>query len=467
MPSADFVLPKRMSRVAVVTPQTRVRDALVALAASGAVELVGNLPPPEGEEVEALRRLHRAYGAAAVEPAVLDRQPDLRALERAGETGLLEGEVELSRRARLAVPHGSFAAWVGWAPTDAITSLNGRLAEIGSAVVELPRPAWVEPPTLLNPVKVEQPFRPLVQNYGTTRYGDIDPTSFTVVSFIVMFGMMFGDVGHGLVLVLLSLWLRRRTRGRFAAFRSLWVIPFTAGLSGMFFGLLYGEAFGPTGLVPTLWLNPLDEPVTLLLVALGIGAVLLTVSYLLGIVNRWRRGGFQEALLAQFGVAGLTVFIGGLLLAGGVYTEILALEVSGAVVAGIGLVLLAVGLVLEAGRGAAAFAQAGVEFVDAVIRLFSNLVSFTRLAAFGLMHAAIGLVVFEAASNLWGGPAGVVAATLIFVGGNAVAFALEALVTGVQALRLEYYELYSRIFSGEGHAFAPWSMPVRSPEEAS
>ena len=467
MPSADLVLPKRMSRVAVVVPRAGVREALVALAASGAVELVGNLPPPEGEEVEALRRLHRAGRAAASEPAVLDRRPDIPALERAGESGLLEGEVELVRRARLAVPHGSFTAWVGWAPTDALVSLNDRLARTGAAVVELSRPAWVEPPTLLNPVKVEQPFRPLVQSYGTTPYGDIDPTAFTIVSFIIMFGIMFGDVGHGLVLVLLSLWLRRRTSGRFAAFRSLWVIPFAAGLSGAFFGLLYGEAFGPTGLVPALWLNPLDEPVTLLLVALAIGAVLLTISYLHGIVNRWRRGGFREALLAQFGVAGLMVFVGGLLLAGGVYAELLVLEVSGAVVAGIGLVLLAVGLVLEAGGGAAALIQAGIQFFDAVVRLFSNLVSFTRLAAFGLMHAALGLVVFEAASALWGGPAGIVAATLVFVGGNAVTFALEALVTGVQALRLEYYELYSRIFSGEGHAFAPWAMPVRSPKEAS
>ena len=81
------------------------------------------------------------------------------------------------------------------------------------------------------------------------------------------------------------------------------------------------------------------------------------------------------------------------------------------------------------------------------------------------MHAALGLVVFEAAQALWGGVAGVIAAVVVFVGGNLIAFALEALVTGVQALRLEYYELYSRIFSGEGHAFAPWSMPVLSPEE--
>lgn len=466
MPSADLVLPKRMSRVAVVAPRARVREALVELAAAGAVELVGNLPPPEGEEVEALRRVRRSGGAAA-EPALLDRHPDVAALERAGESALLEGEVELVRRARLGVPHGSFTAWVGWAPTDLLAPLNDRLAGIGAAVVELSRPAWVEPPTLLNPVKVEQPFRPLVQSYGTIPYGDLDPTAFTVVSFVVMFGIMFGDVGHGLVLVLLSLWLRHRKRGRFAAFRSLWVIPFAAGLAGMFFGLLYGEAFGPTGLVPTLWLSPLDEPVTLLLVALAVGAVLLTISYLLGIVNRWRSGGFREALFAQFGVAGLTVFVGGLLLAGGVVAGLLVLEVSGAVVAGIGLMLLAAGLVHEAGGGAAGLTQAGIEFFDAVVRLFSNLVSFTRLAAFGLMHAALGLVVFEAASALWGGPVGIVLGTLVFLGGNALTFALEGLVTGVQALRLEYYELYSRIFSGEGHAFAPWAMSVRSSKEAS
>ena len=81
------------------------------------------------------------------------------------------------------------------------------------------------------------------------------------------------------------------------------------------------------------------------------------------------------------------------------------------------------------------------------------------------MHAALGAVVFAAASALWGGVIGGIAAVAVFTLGNVVAFSLEALVTGVQALRLEYYELFSRIFSGEGHAFAPWSMPVLSIEE--
>jgi V/A-type H+-transporting ATPase subunit I len=464
MRSADVVLPTKMSRVAVVAPRPRVRDALVELARSGTVELVGNVPPPEGEEAEALRRTTRR-GAEADGPALLERAPDIGALETAGRQRLLAGEVELRRRARLAVDHGSFTAWLGWTPTAQIEQLNGTLAGVDAAVVELQTPAWVEPPTLLSPVKLQDPFRPLVRSYGTSPYRDVDPTLFTLVSFVVMFGMMFGDVGHGLLLVLVALIIRRSRSHRLAGVRQLWLIVLAAGISGAFFGLLYGEAFGPTGLVPTLWLDPLDEPIRLLVAALTVGAVLLAVSYVIGIVNRWRRGGIREALFAQFGVAGLLVFVGGLVVVAGVYESLAPVTVVGGAVAAVGLVLLALGLALDAGRGAAAVTQAVVEFVDAVIRLVSNLISFTRLAAFGLMHAAIGGIVFAGAAALWGGVAGSIAAALVFVGGNVLAFALEALVTGVQALRLEYYELYSRVFTGEGHPFSPWQMTVVQEEE--
>jgi V/A-type H+-transporting ATPase subunit I len=464
MRSADVVLPTKMSRVAVVAPRPRVRDALVELARSGTVELVGNVPPPEGEEAEALRRTTRR-GAEADGPALLERAPDIGALETAGRQRLLAGEVELRRRARLAVDHGSFTAWLGWTPTAQIEQLNGTLAGVDAAVVELQTPAWVEPPTLLSPVKLQDPFRPLVRSYGTSPYRDVDPTLFTLVSFVVMFGMMFGDVGHGLLLVLVALIIRRSRSHRLAGVRQLWLIVLAAGISGAFFGLLYGEAFGPTGLVPTLWLDPLDEPIRLLVAALTVGAVLLAVSYVIGIVNRWRRGGIREALFAQFGVAGLLVFVGGLVVVAGVYESLAPVTAVGGAVAAVGLVLLALGLALDAGRGAAAVTQAVVEFVDAVIRLVSNLISFTRLAAFGLMHAAIGGIVFAGAAALWGGVAGSIAAALVFVGGNVLAFALEALVTGVQALRLEYYELYSRVFTGEGHPFSPWQMTVVQEEE--
>jgi V/A-type H+-transporting ATPase subunit I len=465
MPSAELVVPTRMSRVAVVAPGSRTRDVLVELARTGTVELAGALPAPEGEELEALRRLDALHSPGQVVPKILASPPDVPALERAANRELLAGEVELRRRFRLALRHGSFAAWVGWAPTAALPDLGEKLGRLGSGVVELAHPRWVEPPTLLRAAPLDRLFRPLVSIYGAARYRDIDPTLFTAVSFVLMFGMMFGDAGHGLVLALLALWLRGRRAGRLAPFRHLWAIPFASGLTATFFGVLYGELFGPTDVLPTLWLDPIDSPEPLLLLAVAVGAALLFVSYLLGIANRWRESGALAALLHQSGVAGLATFAGGGLAAAGLFLGSVPAAIAGAAIGLAGLALLTTGFALRAGRGAAAVAEVAIESVDSVTRLVSNVMSFTRLAAFGLMHAALGAVVFEAASALWGGVVGGIAAVAVFALGNVLTFSLELLVSGVQALRLEYYELYSRIFAGEGHAFSPWSLPVISLQE--
>ena len=130
-------------------------------------------------------------------------------------------------------------------------------------------------------------------------------------------------------------------------------------------------------------------------------------------------------------------------------------------VAVLGLALSFVGLYAGSGGGGSGVAEALVELVDLVVRLGSNVVSFARLAAFGLTHAALAAVVWGATTALWlRGGAAVVAAVVVFLVGNAVAFALEALVAAVQALRLEYYELFSRVFEGEGRPFRPWHLPL-------
>jgi len=96
-----------------------------------------------------------------------------------------------------------------------------------------------------------------------------------------------------------------------------------------------------------------------------------------------------------------------------------------------------------------------------VIRLGTNVISFARLAAFGLAHAALGAVIWDGTTSLWAaGGLALLAAVALFVVGNALTFTLEGVVAGVQALRLEYYELFSRIFVSEGRPFRPWAIPT-------
>ena len=465
MRRSDLAIPARMSRVAVVAPRARLRETLAQIAGSGVMELVGKLPPSQGEAAEALRRLdRRAARPAGLGPLVARERPDLTELERQGRRDLLEGEAALQRRADAAVRHGSFAGYVGWVPAAELEPLARRIAPAGAAVVELPKPPWAEPPTLLRPVTIARPFQPLVETYGAARYEDIDPTPFAAAAFVFMFGMMFGDAGHGLVLVLLGLLLRRSRR--FGSVQPVWPLVVACGLAGTFFGLLYGEFFGPTGVVPTLWFDPLEQPIRLLVAALVAGAVLLGISYAIGSVNRWREHGAIAALVAPSGIAGSAVFVGGALALVGYARGLDAVTTTGAVLVALGITLLAFGFFAEAGRGAAAAAQATVEAVDAVVRIGANAVSFARLAAFGLMHGALTGIVWDGTVALWSGPLAV-AAIALFVFGNAITFALEALVAGVQALRLEYYELFSRIFAGEGRAFSPWSIPLATTEEES
>jgi V/A-type H+-transporting ATPase subunit I len=287
------------------------------------------------------------------------------------------------------------------------------------------------------------------------------------VAYVLMFGMMFGDAGHGVLLLLVAAALRAGWPRRLARYRRAWPFVAGAGLTSTAFGLLYGECFGPTGIVPVLWLDPLEEPVTLLLAAVAVGAVLLAAAYALGTVNRWREGGWRLALYAPSGVAGAAVFLGLGLAAGGWWLGwAWPVAAAGPALAAGGLVLAFAGFMGEAGGGGAGAAQAAVELFDLVVRLGSNVVSFARLAAFGLTHAALGAVVWESATALWdGGAVAGAAAVVVFVAGNALAFSLEALVAAVQALRLEYYELFSRVFQGQGRPFRPWHVPIVSEDE--
>jgi V/A-type H+-transporting ATPase subunit I len=454
--------PLSMARVAVVLPRARLRDVLIELADSGSME-IDPLGRDERDTGPAAELARQAPGDAT---ARLSRNaPDLDRLRELGAWDLIAGEAELSRRERDAIEHGPAAVLAGWVPSRELETLAERLTRLGASLVRLPRPRGTEPPTHLLDRGLRRSLRPLVSTYAVVPYEDVDPSLFAGITYVLMFGMMFGDVGHGLLLAALGGMLARSRAPRLQSLRKLWFFPVGAGLVAAAFGLLYGEAFGPTGLVRTLWLSPLEEPVRLLVAALGLGALLIGISYLIGIVNRWREGGAGLALYAVSGVAGAALFVGAALVAMAFAGGSGLLGIAGGVLASAGLLLTYIGLHAGAGEsGAAAVAEALVELFDTVIRICANVISFARLAAFGMTHAALGFAVWEGTRALWGPGPEALAAIVLFLVGNAVAFALEALVAGVQALRLEYYELFSRLFSGQGRLFEPWHVPVASEE---
>ena len=466
----DTVAPARMRRIALIAADDSLRDVLVRVADAAAVEIglaggeangAGSAGEP-GTAGEAARRLRHAGGP--VTGAALSVSPlDFDAAERAGRYDLLAGEAQLEAHAASAVRRSGASALAGWIPSARLAAMAASVAEVGGAVVPLPYPLGVQPPTLVVGLPMRRALSPLVQTYGTVPYADLDPVRLAWATYVLMFGMMFGDVGEGVVLLAAAAALRAGWPGWARRFRQAWPFVGGAGAAATVFGLLYGECFGPTGLVPVLWISPLDHATTLLLVAAGVGAVMLAGAYALGVVNRWREGGWPAAVYASSGVAGTTVFLGVGIMAGGWYFRHGLLLAGGGLVGLVGLALAAVGFLAEAGGGGAGRIQAAVEVFDLVVRLGSNVVSFTRLAAFGLTHAALGLLVWEGTKALWHrGGLLAAAAVVVFAAGTALAFSLEALVAAIQALRLEYYELFSRVFVAQGRPFRPWHLPTES-----
>jgi len=454
MPLPEAVEAAPMSRIAVVTPELALRAVLVEVAGAGVAEIEVSTDAGSSDALEALRRL-RAAGVAQPEPALSATPYAAGQLEAMRRADLLAGDVELERRSAAAVMRGPFEALLGWCPGADLPSLRTRLEPHGAAVVELPKPPFVEPPTRLRTPRAAEPFRPLVETYGTVRYRDIDPTPFTAISFVLMFGMMFADAGHGLVLASAGLALRFVKHPRLRSLQKSWALPFAAGLASAAFGAMYGEFFGPTGVVPVLWLRPLQNPLQLLVAGVLVGAALLATSYVIGAVNRWREGGPTAALYSSSGVAGAILFASLGVMSLSVWLHSVPILIAGVVAAVAGLVLIFMGFVAVAGRGGTGVLEAVVETFSSVLRLGANSISFARLAAFGMVHAAIGSLVWTAtlallAAGWW------FAAIPAFVIGNALAFTLELVVAGIQAMRLQYYELFSRIYSGEGRAFEPW-----------
>ena len=346
---------------------------------------------------------------------------------------------------------GGLARVSGWIPRERSSALGGILAEyLGSRFVleirdPLPEELSIVPSALRHP-RILQPFAALVQNYGIPRYGEVDPTWLFAAAFIAMFGMMFGDIGHGLVIALGGVAARRKLRG-FAPF------VVAIGASSMVFGLLYGSIFGYEELIHPLWIAPLSDPALMLRLALywGIGFVMLML--LIHIRNCVRDGAIAEAVFSGTGVAGAVFYLGIIYVAG---SWLSAGEIGGIALAA-ALVPLIIILAYQWRRLEATIGEkiivTFIEGVETLLGFIANTLSFLRVAAFSLNHVALAIAVFTIANML--GPAG---HWITVVLGNIFILVLEGAIVTIQVLRLEYYEGFSRFFSGDGREFRPLTM---------
>jgi len=324
-------------------------------------------------------------------------------------------------------------------------------------------------PVVLKNNRFLKPFETLISSYGYPRYGEIEPTPLVALGFIAMFGVMFGDVGQGFVLFLAGLGLLFK-KSLSPSIRQTGVVVAAAGVSAMIFGLIFGSFFCLEGVVHPLWREPLADygnVMILFTAAIVFGALWISLGLLCNIINRFSTNDMSEALLGKTGLAGLAFYWGALIPIGLALGEI-ADNIS------IDTVVLAAGIPLlfivarepiwnavqrkrafPHGVGSWIF-EAIIEVIDTVSYYFGNTFSFIRVGAFALSHAGLSLAVIELAKLGGGG----VMSVLAMIGGNLLIIVLEGMVVTIQSLRLEYYEFFSKFYSGSGRVLMPFKLPA-------
>lgn len=374
----------------------------------------------------------------------------------------------------------------GWIPERFCKALHEALTEItqGQVIFEKVDPddlrevrsGVIKIPILFNNPLLISPFERLTSLYGTPRYKEVEPTVFFALSFLLMFGMMFGDVGHGAVLFIIGRLLFRR----FYKYLDYAIILMECGFFSVLFGFLYGSIFGIETLIPALWFRPLDDVAYFVKVALIFGVGLVSLGFILNLINALRLKEYH-LLLSASGLAGALFYW---IVAGLTLKYFLTGQLAWSELTVFGWVATALmglmifhrplhRLLVKKERLTAIVKQKGffadivesiVEFFDDLIRYGANTISFIRVAAFALAHAALFVAVFSIADLVAHGRGGGILYWMVLALGNMVIIVLEGLVVSIQVIRLEYYEFFSKFFRGGGEKFKPFDQEIDSGE---
>ena len=356
----------------------------------------------------------------------------------------------------------------GFAASDDVKKIEAVFADIKDVEIAA-RPAYSDrrftPPTKLKNSWFTRPFSMFVEMYGLPNYEDIDPTPFVALTYTLLFGIMFGDVGQGLVLILVG-WLAAKLKHM-----KLGEIGIRIGISSTLFGFVYGSVFGDEHLLDPLYqsLFHLEEKpievmgsdfiMPLLICAIAIGAVLIVLSMSINMYIQIKHKNWCELLLSQNGIAGIVFYIAFLGGAAAQFGFGIAVFSKLYILALIVLPLLLIFLkepiehkvkgkpMFPDGFGGF-FTQSFFELFEVCLSFITNTISYLRVGGFVLSHAGMMLVVTLLMEMVSG--AGSIAVAIL---GNLFVMCLEGMIVGIQVLRLEFYEMFSRYFSGDGIAF--------------
>jgi len=318
----------------------------------------------------------------------------------------------------------------------------------------------IKPPTLLKNNGLLAPFETLVSMYGTPSYEELDPTAFLGISYMILFGAMFGDLGQGIVLALAGLFLAKK--GIQKAYGQLLV---RLGMSSCIFGFFYDSFFGYEHVISSIvgtdifFIRPIENINTILSVSIILGIVMLLMSLGYSIFNKLKSKDYQEGLFGRNGVSGLVLYVSLLLIVAS-KVDLIVLGTTPLIL----LSVLCVGLIIVreplanymAGHkelyhetASAYYVESSFDILETFLSMLSNSVSFIRVGAFALNHVGL-FIAFHTMADIIGNAAGQIS---MFIIGNILVIFLEGLIVFIQGLRLVYYEMFSKYYTGAGKPF--------------
>ena len=367
---------------------------------------------------------------------------------------------------------GRLATIKGFVPDKKVKELTETVntkMESKAIVLEDEPSESIVPPSKVVHGRFVKPFEEIVKLYGLPNYNEIDPTPLVAITFPILFGLMFGDLGHGLVLVIGGLIVGMLIKGNQSIKNVCWIMV-ACGIAASVAGLLFGEAFGMLLPWGPLWFSPFESTANVtsfLIFSLFVGMVQIIMGIAIEMTNYLLKHNKADAFLTS--LPKIAFFIGGIWL---IYTYQLNFGawLSGPILAPvIPFVIMVAGKPIytkiakpivthesehpEQETIVGRFFEGG----DFFTRVLGNTISYSRILALLMAHWALLLAVNKIV-ELTGplGIAGLVLGGIVIIVGNVGVLALEGLIVFIHTLRLHFYEWFSKFYGGAGTEFKPF-----------